>query len=147
MVVSAAAFGGGVTDRSNTHRVAIFTLGKPFNAGELATVIDPALAPFGLKRVPEKDQDRAIPYSETWWYGSLGYAPGTASLYYDGGNAPLVLIFADRSMHCVRISISGRTHAPDERIVPTFKAIVTALSKQYGSDLKPYSDLQCLHAL
>ncbi len=39
------------------------------------------------------------------------------------------------------------TQPPEQRTVPTTGAIVAALPKQYGSALKHYSDLKCLHAL
>jgi hypothetical protein len=81
------------------------------------------------------------------WYGALGYVQGNPSLYYEGNGSISVLIFADRSLNCVRISVTDLTQAPDQRIIPTISAIATALSKQYGAAMKHYSDLQCLHAL
>jgi len=129
------------------NRVATVSLGKRFSPEEVGTVLDPVLTGLGLQRLSEKAQDRAIGPSEMSWYGALGYMQGSPSLYYEGSGSLSVLIFADRSMNCVRISVTDMTQPPDKRIIPTIGAVLTALSKQYESSLKRYSDIQCLHAL
>jgi hypothetical protein len=147
LVVLAAAPVAGYAGSEKTRRVAVFTLGKRFDPEEIATVVGPALASLGLEGLSEKGQVRTIPISEVWWYGSLGYTRGIPSLYYQGSGGLFVLIFPNRLMNCMRIAITDQTRPPDERVVPTVKAIVSALSKQYGPGLKAYSDVECLHAL
>jgi hypothetical protein len=134
-------------DRGSANRVATVSLGKRFNPTELGAIIDPALAPLGLKRLSEREQYRAIGGPEMSWYGALGYVQGNPSLYYEATGGLSVLIFADRSLSCIRISVTDLTQAPEQRILPAINAIGGALSNQYGSTMKHYSDLQCLHAL
>jgi hypothetical protein len=129
------------------NRVATVSLGKRFSPDEVGSVLDPVLMGLGLQRLSEKAQNRAIGTSEMSWYGALGYMQGSPSLYYEGSGSLSILIFADRSMSCLRISVTDMTQPPDQRAIPTISAIIAALSKQYGSALKHYSDLQCLHAL
>ena len=134
-------------DRGSPNRVATVSLGKRFDPGELGAIIDPALAPLGLKRLSEREQSRAIGGPEMSWYGALGYVQGNPSLYYEATGGLSVLVFADRSLSCIRISVTDLTQAPDQRILPAINAIGAALSNRYGSAIKHYSDLQCLHAL
>jgi len=134
-------------DRGSANRVATVTLGKRFDAGELGAIIDPAMAPLGLKRLSEREQYRAIGGPEMSWYGALGYVQGNASLYYEGTGGLSVLMFADRPLSCVHISVTDLTQAPEQRILPAINAIGAALSTRYGNAMKHYSDLQCLHAL
>jgi hypothetical protein len=131
----------------SANRLATVTLGKRFNPTEVDAVLEPVFTPLGLARVSGRAQDRALGAPELSWYGALGYAPGIPSLYFEGSGALSVLIFADRSLNCLRISVTDMTQAPDQRVIPTINTIVNALSKQYGADMKHYSDLQCLHAL
>ena len=147
LVVVLGVAGAGHAGSGSANRVLTVTIGKRFNPGEVATVVDPTLRPLGFERLSEKAQYRAIGAPEMSWYGALGYVQGNPSLYYEGKGSISVLIFADRSLNCVRISVTDLTQAPDQRIIPTIGAIATALSKQYGAGMKRYSDLQCLHAL
>jgi len=129
------------------NRVLTVSLGKRFNPEEIAAVVDPSLTPLGLQRLSEKSQSRAIGPSEMSWYGALGYVQGSPSIYYEGAGSLSVLMFADRSLKCIRISVTDMTQPAEQRVIPTISTVAAALSKQYGSDFKHYSDLQCLHAL
>ena len=148
LIVLSTPVGTGYAGSGSANRVATVSLGKRFNPDEVGTAVDPALTALGLHRLSQKEQNRAIGAPEMSWYGALGYAQGISpSIYYQGSGDLSVLIFADRSYSCVRISVTDLTQLPDQRIIPTINAIVGALSKQYGAGLKHYSDLQCLHAL
>ena len=147
LVVAAFTAAGVVHAAGSANRVATVTLGKRFDPIEVDSVVEPVLTPLGLTRLSGKAQDRAIGPTEMSLYPALGYAPGFPSLYFQGTDGLSVLIFADRSLDCVRISVTDWTQTPDRRVIPTIHTIATALAKHYGSNLKHYSDLQCLHAL
>jgi len=143
LTAASAGFAGG----GSPNRVATVSLGKRFDAAEVAKAVDPALAPLGLSRLSTKEQNRALGPAEMSWYGALGYVPGNPSLYYEAGGGLSVLIFADRSLNCVRISVTDMSQSPEQRIIPTIGAISAALAHSYGTAFRHYSDLQCLHAL
>jgi hypothetical protein len=77
LMVALAAAGVGLAGNGSANRVLTVSLGKRFNPDDVATVVDPVLAPLGLERLSEKAQNRAIGVSEMSWYGALGYAQGS----------------------------------------------------------------------
>jgi len=154
LVVPVSATNVGDADQGSTNRVTTVSqgkqsvsLGKRFDRDELVAVVDPALAPLGLTRLSERAQDHALGPPEMSWYGALGYVQGSPSIYYQGEGGLSVLLFADRSLNCIRISVSDWTQPMAQRVIPTINAIATALSKRYGAAMKRYSGLECLHAL
>jgi hypothetical protein len=134
-------------DHGSANRVATVSVGKRFDPDEWGATVDPVMMPLNLKRLSGRDQSRAIGGPEMSWYGALGYVAGNPSLYYEGPGGLSVLIFADRSLNCIRISVTDLTEPPDKRVIPTISAIGSAIAGRYGTAMKHYSDLQCNHAL